>query len=423
MSREEVVRDIGTIARSGSREFLTALKAKQGAGDVGTAAADADLIGQFGVGFYSTFMVADRVVLTTRRAGADTAVRWESTGDGTYTLDEASRPQAGTTVVLHLKPADEEDGRRDYTDPFALREIVKKHSDFVAHPIRMRVERQEPVLDNTGQPVKGVLPKTVVEDETFNSMKAIWTRSRGDVADDEYNEFYRHLSHELARSARHHPRRDGGRVQRPHPAVHPPEGPLRSVSPGAHHQGGAALREAGPRHGRLEGAAARVAALPEGGHRLRGPLAERVAPRSCSTTGRSSRSATSRSRRPSRPSGSCARTSRTPCRAFWREFGAVLKEGLATDGEHRDRLLDLILCATTHGDEPTSLADYVERMPDGQEHIYYLGGASIDAVRHSPHLESFIRKGIEVLFFADAVDEFWLERDLKYKDKTFVSVS
>ena len=141
-------------------------------------------------------MVADRVTLTTRRAGTDTATRWESTGDGTYTLDETARPQAGTTVELHLKPADEEDGRRDYADPFVLREIVKKHSDFVAHPIRMKVERQEPVLDNTGQPVKGVLPKTVVEDETFNSMKAIWTRSRSEVGDDEYNEFYRHLSHD-----------------------------------------------------------------------------------------------------------------------------------------------------------------------------------------------------------------------------------
>ena len=110
-------------------------------------------------------------------------------------------------------------------------------------------------------------------------------------------------------------------------------------------------------------------------------------------------------------------------RTFWKEFGAVLKEGLATDGEHRDRLLDLILCATTHGDEPTTLADYVERMKDGQEHIYYLGGTSLDAVRHSPHLESFARQGIEVLFFADPVDEFWLERELTFQDKKFVSVS
>ena len=196
MSREEVVRDIGTIARSGSREFLAALKAKQATGGDGGAASTADLIGQFGVGFYSTFMAADRVTLTTRRAGTDTAVRWESTGDGTYTIDDANRPQAGTTVLLHLKPVDEEDGLKDYTDTSVLKEVVKKHSDFVAHPIRMRVERQEPVLDNTGTPVKGMLPKTVTEDETLNSMKAIWTRSRSEVSDKEYHEFYRHLSHD-----------------------------------------------------------------------------------------------------------------------------------------------------------------------------------------------------------------------------------
>ena len=139
MSREEVVRDIGTIARSGSREFLTALKEKQHAENEGSAAASADLIGQFGVGFYSTFMVADRVTLTTRRAGSSAGVRWESTGDGTYTITEANRSHPGTTVVLHLKATDEEDGLRDYTDMSVIQEIVKKHSDFVAHPIRMHI--------------------------------------------------------------------------------------------------------------------------------------------------------------------------------------------------------------------------------------------------------------------------------------------
>ena len=422
MGREEVVRDIGTIARSGSREFITALKAKQGDGGEGTDAAAADLIGQFGVGFYSTFMVADRVTLTTRRAGTDTAVRWESTGDGTYTLDEAARPQAGTSVVLHLKPTDEEDGRRDYADPFVLREIVKKHSDFVAHPIRMRVERQEPVLDNAGQPVKGVLPKTVVEDETFNSMKAIWTRSRSDVGDDEYNEFYRHLSHDWHDPLATIPAAMEGAFNARILLFIPPTAPFDLYH-----------RERITKGVQLYVKRVHImddwkALLPEWLRFLKGvidceDLSLNVS-REILQHDRQVKSIRNFAiKKTLEAVGKLRKDKPEAMRTFWREFGAVLKEGLATDGEHRDRLLDLLLCATTHGDEPTPLADYVERMQDDQEHIYYLGGASLDAVRHSPHLESFTRKGVEVLFFADAVDEFWLERGLTYQDKTFVSVS
>ena len=422
MGRDEVVRDIGTIARSGSREFLTALKAKQGAGGEGTETATADLIGQFGVGFYSTFMVADRVVLTTRRAGSDDAVRWESTGDGTYTLDDATRPQAGTTVVLHLKPADEEDGRRDYADPFVLREIVKKHSDFVAHPIRMRVERQEPVLDNAGQPVKGVLPQTVVEDDTFNSMKAIWTRSRSDVTDDEYNEFYRHLSHDWHDPLATIPAAMEGAFNARILLFIPPRAPFDLYH-----------RERITKGVQLYVKRVHImddwkALLPEWLRFLKGvidceDLSLNVS-REILQHDRQVKSIRSFAiKKTLEAIGKLGKDEPESMRTFWREFGAVIKEGLAADGEHRDRLLDLILCATTHGDEPTSLAGYVERMPDDQPHIYYLVGSSLDAVRRSPHLESFARRGIEVLFFADPVDEFWLERDLTYRDKSFVSVS
>lgn len=422
MTRDEVVRDIGTIARSGSREFLAALKARREGGAEGTETAAADLIGQFGVGFYSTFMVADRVVLTTRRAGVDAAVRWESTGDGTYTLDEATRPQAGTTVVLHLKPVDEEDGRRDYADAFVLREIVKKHSDFVAHPIRMKVERQEPVLDNAGQPVKGVLPKTVVEDETFNSMKAIWTRSRGDVTDAEYNEFYRHLSHDWHDPLATIPAAMEGAFNARILLFIPPRAPFDLYH-----------RERITKGVQLYVKRVHImddwkALLPEWLRFLKGvidceDLSLNVS-REILQHDRQVKSIRNFAiKKTLEAVGKLRKDKPEVMRTFWREFGAVLKEGLAADGEHRERLLDLILCATTHGDEPTPLADYVERMPDDQEHIYYLGGSSLDAVRNSPHLESFARKGVEVLFFADPVDEFWLESDLTYRDKRFVSVS
>ena len=422
MSREEVVRDIGTIARSGSREFLTALKSKQDADSQEAAGAAADLIGQFGVGFYSTFMVADRVTLTTRRAGSDSATCWESTGDGTYTLTDAERKHPGTTVELHLKPEDEEDGRRDYTDTFVLKDIVKQHSDFVGHPIRMKTERQEPVLDNNGHPVKGVLPKTVVEDEILNSMKAIWTRPRSEVTDDEYHEFYRHISHDWHDPLTTIPAAMEGAFNARILLFIPTKAPFDLYH-----------RERVTKGVQLYVKRVHImddwkALLPEWLRFLKGVI-------DCEDLSLNvSREILQHDRqvkairnfaikktldeierlRKDKPDGMLA---------LWREFGAVLKEGLASTDEFRDRLLNLLLCATTHGKEPTSLADYVERMQDDQEHIYYLGGASLDAVRQSPHLESFTRRGIEVLFFADPVDEFWLGTDLSYQDKKFVSIS
>ena len=179
MTRDEVVMNIGTIARSGTKEFLKVLRESQG------QAAAPELIGQFGVGFYSAFMVADRITLVTRRAGQTAATRWESTGDGSYTLADAEHPTQGTTVTLHLKPADPEHGR-DYTADHVLKDIVKRYSDFVTYPIRMQRWRDG---DKPSDP-------KILEDETLNSMKAIWDRPKGEVSDTEYRDFYRHIAHD-----------------------------------------------------------------------------------------------------------------------------------------------------------------------------------------------------------------------------------
>ncbi|MCC6144158.1 MAG: molecular chaperone HtpG, partial [Candidatus Hydrogenedentes bacterium] len=189
MSRHEVVELIGTIAKSGTKEFVQALKASKDEGQ------KAELIGQFGVGFYSTFMVADKVTLLTRRVGEETGTLWESSGDGTYTIQEAERNEPGTTVTLHLKGTDEEDGLSDYTDEYAIRQIVKHYSDFVAYPIKMQVERTEQDYDDEGKVVEGSERKEV-KDETLNSMKAIWLRDKSEVTDEEYNEFYKHIAHD-----------------------------------------------------------------------------------------------------------------------------------------------------------------------------------------------------------------------------------
>jgi len=189
MTRQDVIDLIGTIAKSGTREFMTALKqAKE--------AHSPEMIGQFGVGFYSSFMVADKVTLLTRHAGETAGVRWESTGEGTYTLEETEVPEAGTSVTLHLKSVDSEDGLHDYTEEWKIREIVKKYSDFVAYPIKMEITRTHVPRDDEGKPIEGAKEETVVEIETLNSMKAIWLRDKDEVTEDEYTEFYKHVSHD-----------------------------------------------------------------------------------------------------------------------------------------------------------------------------------------------------------------------------------
>ena len=190
MSKDEVKEYIGTIAKSGSKEFLKILQENK------DKTLPPELIGQFGVGLYSCFMVADKITITTRKAGEKEATLWESTGDGTYSLDTIEKDSVGTIISLHLKTPDTEDGLNDYLDEYTLREIVKRYSDYVAYPIKMKTERTETERDENGKPKEGAEPKTIIEDETLNSIKAIWTRPENEVKDEEYSEFYKHISHD-----------------------------------------------------------------------------------------------------------------------------------------------------------------------------------------------------------------------------------
>ena len=286
----------------------------------------------------------------------------------------------------------------------------------------MRVERQEPVLDNTGTPVKGMLPKTVIEDETLNSMKAIWTRSSSEVSDEEYHEFYRHLSHDW-------------------------QNPIATISAGMEGTFNARILLFIPakapfdlyhRDRITKGVQLYVkrihvmddwqALLPEWLRFLKGvidceDLTLNVSREMLQHDRQVKAIRTFAIKKTLDAIERLKKDTPDAMRTLWKEFGAVLKEGLAASDEFRERLLGLVLCESSRAEGPTSLGDYVERMGDDQEHIFYLGGTSLDAIRHSPHLESFVRKGVEVLFFADPVDEFWLQHDLSYKDKRFVSVS
>src|SRR4030095_13023843 len=386
MSRSDVVENIGTIARSGTREFLQAVRDQKGQ-------VAPELIGQFGVGFYSSFMAADRIVLVTRKAGEETATRWESTGDG-YTLDEAERATPGTTVTLHLKPKDEEDGLRDYTDEHVLRDIVRKYSDFVAYPVRL----------------KG---------DTLNSMKAIWARPKEEVSEEQYREFYKHLTHDWNDPLEHVLRTVEARAL----LYVPSKAPMDLF-----------MRE-GERRG-VQLYVKRVfimddweALLPPWLRFVRGVVA------SDDLSLNVSREILQKDRQIQAIRKHLARRllgalkemkeqRADKYRTFWPEFGAVLKEGLLGFEDNQDRILDVVLAASTAAPaELTSLAGYVSRMKEGQEAIYYMTAATRSAAERSPHLEAFRAKGFEVLFFTDPVDELWLRLSREFEGKKLVSVA
>jgi molecular chaperone HtpG len=388
MTRDEVVSNIGTIARSGTREFLRAVEAGQ---------KTPELIGQFGVGFYSAFMVADRIVLTTRRAGEAAATRWESQGEGAYTVTEAERDRPGTTVTLHLKPEDTEHGLRDYTSDHVLREIVKKYSDFVAYPIRLG-------------------------EETLNSMKAIWDRPKSEVTEIEYREFYHHISHDWHDPLRTIPIKIEGTLEANALLYIPSTAPFDLYS--AEMKRGLQLyvrrvfvmdecRELMPQHLRFVKGVVDAHDLSLNVSRellqkdrqiqvIRKQLVKKVL-------------ATLEEMK---------RDQEEDYLKFWAAFGPVLKEGLLPGGtQDQDKLLDLIMAPSTHHEtQPTSLEQYVGRMKEGQDAIYFLVAPSRDTAARSPLLEAFKAKGYEVLLFWDPVDELWLERAPRFKDQPLRSI-
>jgi molecular chaperone HtpG len=406
MTRDEVIKNIGTIARSGTREFLTAVR------DAKKPDAPPELIGQFGVGFYSAFMVADKITLVSRRAGTETATHWESTGDGAYTLSDATRDHAGTTITLHLKPADTEAGLRDYTAEHVLKEIVKRYSDFVTYPIRMQRWRDG---DKPSDP-------KILEDETLNSMKAIWDRPKAEVTEQEYKDFYRHLSHDWTDPLRTIPIKMEGTLEAYALLYIPSKAPFDLYS--AEMKRGVQLyvkrvfvmdecKELMPTHLRFIKGVVDAHDLSLNVSReilqkdrqiqvIRKQLVKKV----FSTLDEMKRD---------KPEDYLQ---------FWAAFGPALKEGLlAYDAQDKDKLLELVLTASTHhASELASLDDYVGRMKEGQDAIYFLTGSSKDAIARSPLLEAFADKGYEVLLFADPIDELWLERAPRFKDKPLKSI-
>lgn len=390
MSRDEVVQIVGTIARSGTAEFLRKL---QQASDT---AASRELIGQFGIGLYSAFMVADKVTLTTRRAGTDQATRWESTGEDTYTIETVDQAPQGTSITLHLKPADEEDHLYDYTSPWKIRELVKRYSDFIRWPIRMAVERPGEDGGNT------------TEVQTLNSMQAIWARPRDEVTQEEYEEFYRHISHDWNPPLEVIPVRAEGTFEYQAllfiPSSPPPDLFSAETGRGLHLY------------------VKRVfimddwsVLMPPYLRFVRGVVdAQDLSLNISRELLQRDRQIQLMRRHLVRKVLSAVKSmmADNPDRyaTFWTHFGRVVKEGLITDADNRAAILEICSFASTDDAErPTTLPDYVRRMRPGQDRIYYLTGESRSAVERSPHMEAFRAKSFEVLYLTDPVDDVWVD--------------
>ena len=411
MSISEVEENIGTIARSGTKAFMQALKDKADTNNP-------ELIGQFGVGFYASFMVADKVTLETRKGGAiDSGCRWESAGDGEYTIESCKRETRGTEIVLHLK-----EEFKEYLDEWKIRSIIKKYSDYIQYPVVMDITRSEAVKDADGKPIEGAGTIDTTEEQTLNSMKAIWTRSKSDVTDEEYQEFYKHISHDYDSPFKTIHFSAEGISEFKAIVYLPAKKPFDMFM---------ADRKKG-----LQLYVKRVfitdhceELIPDYLRFLKGVVDSSDLPLNVSREILQEDVQIKRIQK-----GLVSKVLSTLAEVkeksfdeyvkFWKEFGPVLKEGLHFDYANKEKLQELVLFESTKTEAGsfTSLKEYVERMPETQQEIYYITGDRRTALETSPHLEIFRSKGYEVLFLTDAVDEWVVQALTEYNEKKLKAV-
>ena len=400
MTRDEVIANIGTIAKSGTKEFFNAL--------TGDQAKDANLIGQFGVGFYSSFIIADKVTLITRRAGATDAVRWESSGEGDYTLEAADKGARGTEIILHLR-----DGEDEFLSDWKLKTIIRKYSDHITLPIVMKKSEWK----------EGAEVATD-DDETVNRASALWARNKNDISEDEYKEFYKHVSHDFeAPLAWSHSRVEGNQEYISLLYI-PTKAPFD-------------LYDRERRHG-IKLYVKRVfimedaeKLMPQYLRFVRGVIDSADLPLNVSREIlQSSRDVDAIKAGSTKKILSLledlAENKTEDYAAFYKEFGRVLKEGVGEDFANKDKIATLLRFASTHADtdaQVVSLKDYITRMQPEQAVIYYITADSFAAAQHSPHLEIFRKKGIEVLLMSDRVDEWLLGSLTDFEGKKLQSIA
>ena len=404
MSREEVITNLGTIAKSGTREFFSQLSGDQ--------KKDANLIGQFGVGFYSSFIVADRVTVVTRRAGvaAEQAVRWESEGAGEFSIEMVDKATRGTEITLHLK-----DGQDDLLSSWKLKSIIRKYSDHIVQPIVMKGEKWD-------EEKKAQVETD--EDETVNKASALWARSKSDITEDEYKEFYKHVSHDFEEPLSWTHARVEGRSEYTQLLYIPGRAPFDMWDRNAKHGIKLYVR--------------RVFIMDDAEQLMplylrfvRGVVDSNDLPLNVS------REILQESKDIEAIRKGCtgkilgmladlAENEKEKYTKFWGEFGQVLKEGVGEDFGNKDKIAGLLRFASTVADTPdqsASLADYISRMKPEQEKIYYVTAETFNAAKNSPHLEVFRKKGIEVLLLTDRVDEWVVSHLTEFEGKQLVSVA
>jgi molecular chaperone HtpG len=418
MSRDEVIANIGTIAKSGSRELVERLKQGE------SQQAIAELIGQFGVGFYSSFMAAERVELVTRRAGEANATRWESTGDGTYRISEVESdqlPGRGTSITLHLKPEDRDNGVEDWSDRWVISRIVRRYSDFVSYPIILTAEKDPEIEDLAKEKETGEKPKMPLEEKVLNSMKPIWTRPQSEVTAEEYNEFYRHIAHDWTEPLKVVSFKAEGRIEYQALLFVPAQAPYDlyyvASKPG--------LQLYVRRIQILEKC---EDLLPQYLRFVRGvvdspDLALNVSREMLQQDRHITLIRKGLTKKVLDTLDEMREKEAESYLKFWQEFGRAIKEGVSSDYENKDRLLELLLFQSSHDPEKlTTLKAYVERMKEGQTEVFYLTGESRSQVESSPHLEAFKEKGYEVLYLVDTVDELLTQSLHEYAGKRLKSV-
>jgi len=396
MSHDELIANLGTIAKSGTSEFLKSVTESKGKGNV-------NLIGQFGVGFYSAFMVADKVEVVSRKAGETSGWMWASDGKGAFTISEAPDAARGAKITLHLK-----DDAQEFLDPHRLRQIVKTYSDHIALPVIL-----DPVQDEKDADKKN-------EAETLNSASALWMRPKSDVTPEQYNEFYHHVAHAFDEPWHTlHYRAEGAieytgllfiPTQKPFDLFHPErKGQVKLYVNRVFISD--QLEGLMPRYLRFVRGVVDSSDLPLNVSRemlQNNPMLKKI------QTGIAKRLLKDLKERAEKPD---------EYNVFWDAFGAVFKEGLYEEFERRQELLELSRFPSTHGEGLVSLKDYLGRMKEGQDAIYYITGENAAVLKNSPQVEGFLAKGIEVLLLTDAIDEFWVPTVGTYEGKSFKSVA
>jgi len=409
MSRQEVIDNVGTIASSGTRKFLEAMSGDQ--------AKDAQMIGQFGVGFYSSFIVADKVTLETRRAGAaaDEAVRWESDGEGSFSLENIEKDSHGTRVILHLK-----EGEAEFASPYRLKNIIKQYSDHISIPVMMTEEE----LDDEGKPKKDHDGNVVTREERVNSASALWARDKADISDEEYSEFYKSVSLDFADPLTWiHSKVEGNQSYTS--LLYIPTNPPFDLFDRDHKRG-------------VKLYVKRIFIMDDAEHLMpnylrfiKGVIDSDDLPLNVSREILQQNKVIDRIRGASVKKvlgmlESLQKDDREKYETFWKSFGQVLKEGPIEDMANKERIAKLLWFASTHNDtdvQNVTLDEYISRMPETQDKIYYIIADNYTAAKNSPHLEVFKKKGIEVLLLSDRVDEWLVSHLTEYDGKKLQSVA